>query len=426
MSERMRSAPLVDVATITMGQSPPASSLNTDEQGLPFLQGCAEFGPRIPLAKLHCSPPLRVGPAGGTLISVRAPVGTINRADQDYCIGRGLAALKAKRSAGDDTFLRFAIQEAVAFLHRRSQGSTFLAISAADLQQMPVSAPSLPLQRRIAEILSTLDEAIEGTEKLIAKHQQIKAGLMHDLFTRGLTPDGRLRPPHTEAPHLYEDSPLGPIPKEWEARTLGSILRLHGGCLQTGPFGSQLHADEYRPDGVPVVMPQNIEDGRIAEEGIARIREKRARDLSRHRVRSGDIIIARRGELSRAAAISDREAGWLCGTGSFLLRLGSSDLRSEYASYVYRQDFVQRQIAGLAVGTTMPSLNNSVMSRLLFPFCEPDEQDRIVDRLSAQDGLLHAFLSELAALKNLHRGLMHDLLTGKVEVPLANDPGVAA
>jgi type I restriction enzyme S subunit len=71
-------------------------------------------------------------------------------------------------------------------------------------------------QRRIAEILGTVDEVIEQTEALIAKQQQVKAGLMHDLFTRGVTATGTLRPPPAEAPHLYQDSPLGPIPKEWD------------------------------------------------------------------------------------------------------------------------------------------------------------------------------------------------------------------
>ena len=81
-------------------------------------------------------------------------------------------------------------------------------------------------QRRISEILSTVDEAIEQTEALIAKYQQVKAGLMHDLFTRGVSPDGRLRPTYKQAPHLYKESPLGWIPKEWgvvTVRECGSV-----------------------------------------------------------------------------------------------------------------------------------------------------------------------------------------------------------
>jgi len=234
MRKFMPLAPLGDVANVTMGQSPNSFNVNGDERGLPFLQGCAEFGRRHPTAQVHCYPPLRVARRGSTLLSVRAPVGTTNRADQDYCIGRGLAAVLAKPERADDVFLLHAIQQNLNYLHRRSQGSTFLAIGSNDLRSMPVPAPDLRHQHRIAEILSTVDEAIEQTEALIAKTQQIKAGLMHDLFTRGVTPDGQLRPPREEAPQLYKESPLGWIPKEWEPSDVGSENDVSSG-ITLGP-----------------------------------------------------------------------------------------------------------------------------------------------------------------------------------------------
>jgi len=127
------------------------------------------------------------------------------------------------------------------YLAQCATGSTRYTLSLGRLGSALVALPPLVQQERIAEILSTVDEAIEGTEKLIAKHQQIKAGLMHDLFTRGLTPDGHLRPPHTERPDLYKDSPLGPIPKEWEVQRLrdtagdyGWISSGSGGCPRWG------------------------------------------------------------------------------------------------------------------------------------------------------------------------------------------------
>jgi len=279
-------------------------------------------------------------------------------------------------------------------------------------------------QRRIAEILSTVDEAIEQTEALIAKTQAIKAGLMHDLFTRGVLPDGRFRPPREEAPELYKESQLGWIPREWECKKLGIILDHCGGYLQTGPFGSQLHAYEYQTEGVPVVMPQDINDGCISTSQIARITEKRARDLSRHRMKYGDIVIARRGDLSRAAAISHDEQEWICGTGCFLLRLGQSALHPRFAAYAYRQHFVQRQIAGRAVGTTMPSLNNAVMAGLWFPFCGKDEQVRIVDRLAAIESKIKSLTKYSIAIHKVKLGLMHDLLTGLVQVKTSDTVGL--
>jgi type I restriction enzyme S subunit len=324
-------------------------------------------------------------------------------------------------------------QATARYFSRLANGSTRYGLSSSSIACTSIPLAPLLQQRRIAEILSTVDEAIEQTEALIAKYQQIKAGLMHDLFTRGLSPEASakgdvtwtLRPTRAEAPHLYKESPLGWIPKEWEVKRLGAILKECGGYLQTGPFGSQLHAHEYQKEGVPVVMPQDINDGIISTGHIARIVERKAEELSRHRMRVGDVVIARRGELTRAAAVAESHEGWLCGTGCFLLRLGRSALHSDFASCVYRHDLIQRQIGGMAVGTTMASLNNAVMARLFFPFCDPEEQSGITERLNNLDQCLWRFQNEVTKLRQQKHGLMHDLLTGRVRVKVEESEGKA-
>ena len=108
-------------------------------------------------------------------------------------------------------------------------------------------------QQSIAEILSTVDEAIEHTEALIAKTQQIKTGLMHDLLTRGVTPDGQLRPPREQAPELYKESPLGWIPKDWTSERVSTLTtRVGSGITPTG--GSDVYVD----DGVIFLRSQNV------------------------------------------------------------------------------------------------------------------------------------------------------------------------
>ncbi|MGA2400549.1 MAG: restriction endonuclease subunit S [Syntrophobacteraceae bacterium] len=355
---------------------------------------------------------------GQLLLVTRTGVGKLAIAPCDIAISQDITGVYVDEEQADTEFLFHRMRLGVEDLKKLNQGTSINGIIRSDLVAYPVELPPLPQQRRIADILSTLDETIKQTEVLIAKMQQIKAGLMHDLFTRGVTPEGHLRPTREQAPNLYKKSPLGWIPKDWEAEKLGGILRRCGGYLQTGPFGSQLHAHEYQVEGVPVVMPQDINDGLIGTEQIARIHEARANELARHRMRLGDIVIARRGDLSRAATICESEQDWVCGTGCFLLRLGQSALRADFAAYVYRQDFVQRQIAGRAVGTTMPSLNNSVMAGLLFPFCDEGEQALIVERLEAIEHGIHVLCESLSVYINLKHGLVHDLLNGRVRVPI--------
>lgn len=322
----------------------------------------------------------------------------------------------------DPTYAGYIAQSDVVFgtAIRTEEGTKMPRCSWHDLKRVTVFLPQeSAIQKKIAAILKSIDTAIEKTEVLIAKHQQIKVGLMHDLFTRGVLPNGQLRPPRSEAPELYQETVLGWIPKEWRAERLGAMLEESGGYLQTGPFGSQLHASEYSEEGVPVVMPQDINDGLIDEVAIARISEGRAATLARHRLKVGDIIIARRGELSRAAAISDLHANWVCGTGCFLLRLGRTGLNHFFFSLAYRFDYVQRQIAGMQVGSTMPSLNNSVMSRVLFPRPSPSEQGEITRRLHAVEIEIAGIAHQAEKLQKQKIGLMQDLLTGRVSVPAA-------
>jgi type I restriction enzyme S subunit len=287
------------------------------------------------------------------------------------------------------------------------------------LSRIKFYQPQNTVQRKIAHILQTIDQAIEKTEALIEKYQHIKAGLMHDLFTRGIGADGKLRPSREQAPELYQQTLIGWLPKAWEPLKLKDILKNSGSYLQTGPFGSQLHSHEYTHEGVPVVMPQDINDGIIDEVHIARIPERRAQSLLKHRLKIGDIIIARRGELSRAAAITDIEQGWVCGTGCFLLRLGGSNLDARFFSLIYRHPMVQRQVEGLAVGSTMPSLNNEIMGKLIFPYMSAAEQTAIADKVNLSEARITTLQSELVKLGNQKSGLMHDLLTGKVSVQIA-------
>ncbi len=332
--------------------------------------------------------------------------------------GYHLALLKTRKEFVDPVFLckQLGSYKAARYFGQRAAGSTRYGLSNGALANFPVSLPGLLKQKRIATILTGVDTTIEKTEALIAKYQQIKAGLMHDLFTRGVLPNGQLRPRRELAPELYQETCIGWIPREWECQRLGLILAKSGGYLQTGPFGSQLHAAEYQEEGVPVVMPQDINDGLIQTTSIARISEFRATSLARHRLKAGDIIIARRGELSRAAAVGPTEVEWVCGTGCFLLRLGRTELNHFFFQHVYRHDFIQRQIAGMQVGSTMPSLNNDVMSRLFFPFPSATEQGEMTRRLDLAEQKIGALHGELLKLKQQKQGLMHDLLTGIVPV----------
>ncbi len=111
-------------------------------------------------------------------------------------------------------------------------------------------------------------------------------------------------------------------------RSLGDICDEVNGTVRTGPFGSQLHESDYVDEGIPVVMPKNIVEGKVSTTDIAKIREKDADRLSQHQLRAGDIVYGRRGDIGRRALITKREDGWLCGTGCLRVSFNDSVLDS--------------------------------------------------------------------------------------------------
>ncbi|MGH3971872.1 MAG: restriction endonuclease subunit S [Pseudonocardiaceae bacterium] len=177
----------------------------------------------------------------------------------------------------------------------------------------------------------------------------------------------------------------------WRSTTLGALCEEGGGGVQTGPFGSQLHASEYVSDGIPSVMPQNIGDNLISADGIARIAESDATRLSKYLLRAGDIVYSRRGDVERRALIRPENDGWLCGTGCLRVRLGdysSSDPR--FISYLLGTEDSRDWIKRHAVGATMPNLNTSILSSVPLMIPPPSVQQAIAEVLGALDDKIAA------------------------------------
>jgi type I restriction enzyme S subunit len=119
----------------------------------------------------------------------------------------------------------------------------------------------------------------------------------------------------------------------WKEATLGQLCDDGGGEVKTGPFGSQLHQSDYSDHGTPVVMPKDIILGRVSEDGIARVGADHVERLAHHRLRVGDIVYGRRGDIGRCALVTETEAGWLCGTGCLRVTLGEAEVDPQFLFY---------------------------------------------------------------------------------------------
>jgi type I restriction enzyme S subunit len=184
---------------------------------------------------------------------------------------------------------------------------------------------------------------------------------------------------------------------EWKERKLGDFAD-----IQTGPFGSQLHAADYVEVGIPSIMPTNIGPRlEIRTDAIACIKDADAQRLERYLVKENDIVYSRRGDVEKCAFITNKQSGWLCGTGCLRVRFTSEEVDPRFCAFYLSTDEIKGWVSGNAVGTTMPNLNSSILERLPLNLPPLPEQKAIASVLSSLDDkidLLHRQNKTLEAM----------------------------
>lgn len=169
-----------------------------------------------------------------------------------------------------------------------------------------------------------------------------------------------------------------------ENKTLGDISL----SIQTGPFGSQLHQSDYSDEGIPVVMPKDLVSGTISEESIARVSKEHVERLGKHKIQKGDILYSRRGDVGRCAFTSERESGWLCGTGCLKVRVDKEKVDPKFVFYQLQKAETIGWVVNHAVGSTMLNLNTSILSAVPVDIPKIEVQRKIVNILVTYDKLI--------------------------------------
>lgn len=170
----------------------------------------------------------------------------------------------------------------------------------------------------------------------------------------------------------------------WELKTLGAISI----GIQTGPFGSQLHQSDYSDEGIPVVMPKDLIGGKILEDTIARVSNEHVERLKRHKIVEGDILYSRRGDVGRCAFTTERETGWLCGTGCLRVTIDREKADPRFVFFQLQKKETIGWVVNHAVGSTMLNLNTSILSDVPIELPDIQTQERIIKYLSAYDDLI--------------------------------------
>lgn len=264
-------------------------------------------------------------------------------------------------------------------------------------------------QRVIAQILDTLDTAIRETEALIDKLKAVKQGLLHDLLTRGIDANGQLRPPQSEAPQLYKESPLGWIPREWEVRPAESVCEAVIDCKNRTP--------PIVESGHPVVRTPNVRDGRFVYTELVFTDEASYKIWTqRGRPRPGDVLITREAPVGEVCLVPADMQGACLGQRMMMYQPDPSLLRSDFMLVALMSQPVQRVLIDKAGGSTVGHVRVGDIRRLAMPVPSLPEQALIVDQYQAAVDRLGAEESTLVKLRDSKSGLMDDLLTGRMRV----------
>lgn len=388
MREAWTEVILGDAVTVQKGKKPP-SLVTSEESSHPYLTAdvlrgatCEQFVPGEQIG-----PCIQLNGRETILLWDGAGAGDVFRS-QPGVLASTMAKLVAQDSHSiDDGFLFLFLKSKQDAIKSSCRGTTVPHVSPESLKSLKLLLPPLIEQRRIVDLTSAVDSYVAALQQHMEAARVLRNAIEVAEF----------------------DNP------ENELSLLGDYCDKTD--IQVGPFGSQLHQREYVADGIPVIMPKDIIDGRISGRTIARVTPEKASELKRHLLIPGDVLFARRGDLSKRALVNETQAGWLCGTGTVRVRSGKLD--GEILFRLSNTSSVNSWLMDNSVGATMPNLNSSIVAAI--PLRVPGNASEAVALLRAMDKYISGTTDLLSSAKELRSGLLSDLLSGAHEIPGSYD-----
>lgn len=204
-----------------------------------------------------------------------------------------------------------------------------------------IDVPDWPLetQKQIAAVLEKADQLRKDCQQMEQELNSLAQSVFIEMFGDPVT-----------------------NPKGWETTPLDTIAK-----VQIGPFGSQLHKEDYISNGIPLINPTHIAEGKIVPDKDLTLTLEKFETLPNYHLQPGDIIMGRRGEMGRTALVDDSSKGWFCGTGSLFIRITSELIQPVYLNSVMSSSSIKRWLEEQSLGATMPNLNKGILHSIQVP-----------------------------------------------------------
>lgn len=351
---------------------------------------------------------------GDLLITKDGTIGKVayvRNCPEKAVLNSGVFLLRAKDSAFNHRFLYHVLQSHLFsdFIRQNLAGSTINHLYQHVFERFSFLAPNDDEQARIADVLDSIDAAMRAVQALITKQARIRAGLLQDLFTRGVDQNGALRPPREEAPDLYHQTELGWLPNGWDAPTIKELVD----PLRPVVYGILMPGYGH-PDGVPVVKVKDIRNGRIDVPALLLTSPKIDAEYARSRLKPGDLLITIRGTVGRLAIVPQILNGANITQDTARLAIASGD--PFFYRYYLETHAAKTFLEANTLGNAVQGINLGDVRRMRAPKPPQFEQSEIARRVIMFDEHLHGLQTEANKLGALKSALMQDLLTGRVSV----------
>ena len=293
-----------------------------------------------------------------------------------------------------------------------ARGATMQRISRTILGNLLLPIPPFDTQKHISNYLDRktagIDALIADKQKLVELLQEKRATVISQAITKGLDKTAKMKDSGIEW--------IGEIPVEWEIKKLAFCAD-----VQTGPFGSQLHSEDYVDQGTPIITVEHFGDGVILHKKLPLVSKSDTERLGKYSLSENDLVFSRVGSVDRCVIVKQEESGWLFSGRCLRVRFNKNvDISPEYINTFFSLKSFREYMLLVAVGATMPSINTTILNNIPIIVPTADEQDKIVcflkDKIFKFDSLISNINEQIEKLKEYRQAVISEVVTGRVAV----------